>query len=425
MSSCSPNDDIAASLLADADNLISQGLPHKAETLLRRVLAINETKFGIGHVCTIESVLRCSRVLQLQGKLLDACVLCRMEIARAERALDKPSRWHQGLCLLLMEYSELSLLKGDRTKSEELFCHCIQTITKAIHDKQRKFSDVPIIMFVRCYCERARCLFELGGELESAISVMHKGRDFLLTQCKRVNSNSVYALIVSVNLQLAELLQLSFEKQKLSDRIEQQNVPSCSQGTPVSDKDEKIGMNREKLVNTSSKVVLLLREAHGLLSKLDIPECEKEQQKQRIKTGLRAELKRFKGETGSIKGTATLESTSPNYEWTMQRTATGQPYFVRRGLEKQTWMDASASKDVDLALEIRDIKKDKDGDTTSLKRGWGSLSSIISSVSNLTRSVSNTSLSSLASSYATAKSFLTTKEDEKLLPMNMDDLQIL
>eukprot|EP00039_Didymoeca_costata_P008338 m.110578 g.110578 ORF g.110578 m.110578 type:complete len:104 (+) comp14043_c0_seq4:277-588(+) len=85
MSSCSPNDDIAASLLADADNLISQGLPHKAETLLRRVLAINETKFGIGHVCTIESVLRCSRVLQLQGKLLDACVLCRMEIARAER----------------------------------------------------------------------------------------------------------------------------------------------------------------------------------------------------------------------------------------------------------------------------------------------------------------------------------------------------
>lgn len=88
-------------------------------------------------------------------------------------------------------------------------------------------------------------------------------------------------------------------------------------------------------------------------------------------------------------------------------------------------MDASASKDVDLALEIRDIKKHKDADTTSLKRGWGSLSSIISSVSNLTRSVSNTSLSSLASSYATAKSFLTTKEDEKLLPMNMDDLQIL
>ena len=441
--------------------LSSGGDPKRAEVLFQRALAINETTHGIGHPLTVASVVDCSKVLQHQKKYEEASVLCRMEMARAEKVLCDN---HGNIAPLLAEFAYVTRKCGRHREATELLWRELEIREVVARDTET----------VRCLIRLCKAL-RRGREVDKAVAVVRRALKLAGTSLGRSHYETA-----SAQCYLAETLHMV------------RNTPSDSR------KDTGVRPCKEalKLYQEASFVVQQHGPQHPLAEKVskglkrEMECCRKETtggnaavvlDGRRRMADLTSKERGHERPAPWSKAAAAEPQSAPRRMkndplprgWKVDWTSSGRRFFVNRHQRKTTWVDprsvSSLGDDPSVYLPLGWEKAvDGDGevyfidhntratqreppmqragadddtgpgagagagagdgpgpgadvdafegaarqrDARESRGSWGSLSSIFSSVSSLTRSVSSASLSSLSSSITTAKSMFGSRGD--------------
>lgn len=434
-------DSDSASVTVEAmEVLASSGDPKSADVFFQRALAINETTHGIGHPLTLASVVDCSRILQHLKKYEEASVLCRMELARAEKASRDR---HVNVAPLLAEFADVTRKCGRHREAAALLWRELELRERIGHSSE-------IVCCLIRLCKSLRRSHEVG----KATSVVRRALKVAQTKLGVSHLETV-----SVQCHLAETLHMN----RFGSRNHDEGQP-C---------EEALVLYQE-----ASRVLQQLNPRHPLAEKVskglqrELECCSKDSAagpaaveldgRRRMAEGLSS---KFNGERTVRWPKATSRSTSApasspflsNNEplprgWKVKKTPTGRIFFVNRQHRKTTWVDPrllsaadeNPSNDLPPGWEkavdtdgevyyidhntratqrkpptgpfedavVDDVERvGRQSDVRESRGSWGSIGSVLSSVSSLTRSVSSASISSLSNSIMTAKNMFGRRGD--------------